>query len=147
MSSPPKQAPVPVEGQPLSLFDEALMDAFAKDVGAQANRMDDLAKQLVVLNLAIPGLFAAALKLMSGDAGKLGNLWVLVFAFLAWMMSLGIAFVSLLPEKYLVDPNDLDAIQKYFTQATRRKFGQLVAAVMLSFFGICFGVFSVFANR
>jgi hypothetical protein len=50
----------------LSAVDESLLDSFAKDVAAQATRFDELAKQLISLELAIPGVYAAILKLLSG---------------------------------------------------------------------------------
>ena len=53
--------------QPLDKIDEALRESFAKDIAEQASRLDELAKQLITLDIAIPGLYAAILKLVSGE--------------------------------------------------------------------------------
>lgn len=44
-----------------------LLGAFHEDIARQSERMDDLAKQLITLELAIPGLYAVVLKLVSGE--------------------------------------------------------------------------------
>lgn len=90
----PSTAPQPleVEAIPLSKFDESVLDSFAKDVAAQATRMDDLAKQLITLNLAIPGLYASVLKLVSGDAAQMTDTTSLTITFAAWLLSLGLQF-------------------------------------------------------
>jgi hypothetical protein len=68
---------------PLSKADEILLECFVKDVAEQATRLDDLAKQLITLEIAIPGLYAAALKLVSGDQATLAQPLLLLFALTA----------------------------------------------------------------
>ena len=141
-TAPPQ--PLEVEAIPLSKFDESVLDSFAKDVAAQATRMDDLAKQLITLNLAIPGLYAAVLKLVAGDAGKMTDVTFLVIAFGAWLLSLGLAFVSLFPAQYAVESDNLSQMQDYFFHSAKRKYWLIAAASGCSFFGVCFAVFSMF---
>lgn len=136
--------PLEVEAIPLSKFDESVLDSFAKDVAAQATRMDDLAKQLITLNLAIPGLYASVLKLVSGDAAQMTDTTSLTITFAAWLLSLGLAFVSLLPQHYAVMANNLTHMQQYFYASAKRKYWLVGTACACSFFGVCFAVFSLF---
>lgn len=141
--SPPQA--IEVEAIPLSKFDESLLDNFAKDVSAQATRMDDLAKQLITLNIAIPGLYAAILKFVSGEKAVVTDHLLLFITFGAWLLSLGLAFVSLFPERYEAAADSLADIQQYFYQSAKRKFWLVGAASLCSFFGICFAIFGMFA--
>ncbi|ACF44151.1 hypothetical protein [Pelodictyon phaeoclathratiforme] len=50
-----------------SKSDEELEKGFVTAIIDQPKLLDELAKQLVTLNLAIPGLYATALKFMGGD--------------------------------------------------------------------------------
>lgn len=123
--------------------DTTLQQEFAKDVAAQATRMDDLAKQLVTLGIAVPGIYAALLKLINGAKATVDDPVFLLLAFIAWLLALGLALVSLFPERQAVDQDSLTEIQAYFTRAARRKFKLLVAASLLQFFGICLAVLSL----
>lgn len=132
------------EVQPLDRFDETLREGFAKALIEQATRLDELAKQLITLELAIPGLYAAVLKIVSGDTAKLHHSGLILFAFVCWLSALGFTFASLLPEKYKVDVNSLSGMQRYFSQSAQRKFYWLIPAGFLCFFGICLVVFDIF---
>jgi hypothetical protein len=144
MTEPTPPQPIEVEAIPLNKFDESVLDSFAKDIAAQATHMDDLAKQLITLNLAIPGLYASILKLVNGDDAVLNNPWLLFITFGAWLLALGLAFVSLFPERYDIESDNLTQIQHYFYRSARRKFWLVGTASLFSFFGICFAVFSLF---
>ena len=130
--------------QALDKFDETLREGFAKALTEQAAHLDELAKQLITLELAIPGLYAAVLKLVSGDSAKLHHSGPIVFAFVCWLLALGFTFASLLPEKYTVDVNSLSDIQDYFSQSAKRKLYCLIPSSVLCFFGICLVVLDIF---
>lgn len=50
MTTPSKHQPdIGLSITPGGKYDEVLLDGFAKDIAAQATRMDDLAKQLILL--------------------------------------------------------------------------------------------------
>ncbi len=144
MTEPTSPPALDVQALPLSKVDESVLDSFAKDIAAQATRMDDLAKQLITLNLAIPGLYATVLKLISGDQGLLQQPVLLLITFGLWLSSLGLAFVSLFPERYEVEEDNLSQIRQFFYASAKRKFWLVGSASALSFFGICFAVFSLF---
>ena len=54
--------------RPVTSSETVLRDKFAESIVGQSELMDRLAQQLITLELAIPGLYATALKLLSGDA-------------------------------------------------------------------------------
>jgi hypothetical protein len=103
-----------------------------------------LAKQLITLELGIPGLYAAVLKLVSGDSAKLNHSTPIVFAFVCWLFAIGFTFASLLPQKYKVNIDSLSDIQHYFSQSAQRKLYLLIPASLLSFSGICLVVLDIF---
>lgn len=128
---------------PLSKADETLLEYFAKDIAEQATRLDDLAKQLITLEIAIPGIYAAVLKLVSGDQATLAQPLLLLFAFTAWLFALGMTLASLLPQRYETDMDSFTEIQNYFSSSARRKLIFLSIACFSSFFGISLTVYSM----
>lgn len=140
----PTPPPFEITATAVSPYDESLLAHFANDLAAQATRLDDLAKQLITLNIAIPGLYATVLKFISGDAATVQNPLLLLMVFGAWMLALGLTFSSLYPESYRVDPDSPSDIEQYFHHSAQRKLKWLAAAGFFSFFGICVAVFSLF---
>lgn len=134
---------IEVNSIPLSTVDKSLLEHFAKDVAGQATRLDDLAKQLITLNLAIPGIYAAILKFISGDKATLTDPTTLYITFGFWLFALGCALFSLLPKRHDIDPDDLTAIHNYFSHSARRKLTLITLASVSSFAGICFAVSSI----
>ena len=133
----------PADVRPLDKFDETLREGFAKALTEQASRLDELAKQLIALELAIPGLYAAVLKLVSGDAAKLQHTGLIFFAFGCWLTALGLTFGSLLPGKYQVDIASLTDLHRFFKQSATRKLRLLIPAGLLCFLGICLVVIDI----
>ncbi len=149
----PTPAPTPVptppgeitaQAAPLGKVDEILLESFARDVAAQANRLDDLARQLITLTIAIPGLYAALLKLASGDKATLDNPLLLLSAFTAWLLALGLSLASLLPQRFDIDPDSLSEIQRYFSDSARHKLTLLGFACFSSLFGIGLAILAIF---
>ena len=131
---------------PLSQADQTLLVCFAKDVAEQATRLDDLAKRLITLEIAIPGMYAAALKLVSGGQATPGQPLLLLLALSAWLFALGMTLASLFPQRYAIDPDSLTEIQNYFSHSARRKLIFLSIACVSSFFGICLTVYSLLVS-
>lgn len=142
-SNPPHQIE-PESTAPLPKVDETLLECFAKDVAAQAARMDDLAKQLITLSIAVPGIFGATLKLVSGDKAITGQPLSLKVAFAFWLASLALSLWSLRPNKYEIDPESLTEINNYFSESAAQKLFLLSCACICCFFGISLAVFSIF---
>lgn len=131
-------------GVPLSKIDETLLVKFAEDVAAQAARLDDLAKQLIPLCIAVPGIYAAVLKLVVGDQAVVPRTDLTLLAFLAWLLALGLSIAALLPERQAVDPDSLTEIRNYFSESAGRKYLILCFACLCSFSGIVLAVLSIF---
>lgn len=145
MTEPTQDQPnIDMSVAPSSKYDETMLDSFAKDIAAQATRLDDLAKQLITLNLAIPGLYATVLKFISGDKALVNDPVLLLITFAAWLLALGFALVSLFPGRYRVDPDSTSDIAEFFYHSAQRKRVLLSIASLCSFFGMCFAVFSLF---
>ena len=58
-------------------------------------------------------------------------------------MALGIAFMVLLPVKTHVNPNNLQALEKYFASTAERKQKLVMIASLTTFFGICLVIFGL----
>jgi hypothetical protein len=99
----------PIPTRALSPQDRLLRGKLAEDVAGQSGRMDELARQLITLELAVPGLYATALKLVAGEkASVTPDVW-LYLAFASWGLALALALFGLFPRKYPVDPGRLFA--------------------------------------
>jgi hypothetical protein len=68
----------PIEGKPaVNPADQILIEAYQQERIKQADRFADLTKELLKLELAIPGIYAAALKLVtSQDPATPSAFWV-----------------------------------------------------------------------
>lgn len=131
---------------PPSSGDKILLEKFAENIAGQSEQMDRLGQQLIALELAIPGLYATALKLISGDTATIavGNSLYLTFA--CWFLALLLALLSLIPRKWRVDPGMMkrDAldhgadlgIEDFFYLSARYKRRLLIASSVLFFTGI-----------
>jgi len=129
---------------PLGYVDRTLREKFAEDVASQIDRMDALAKQLIVLELAIPSVYATMLKLTSGGGGSLDDPFFLALAFVVWLAALGFTLSSIIPQKQQLDQDSLTAIQDYFSRNATRKWQCLMVASIATFMGIAFAVVAMF---
>lgn len=145
----------PVQTQPPSPTDEVLLKKFDEDFADQANRIADMAKQLITIELAIPGLYATILKLLQGKETfvKLGWPVYLIFGF--WFLALLLSLAALLPKKYKVDRSVIrrDPIQQltpplsleaYFIISATYKYNWVCASCLCFFAGIITAMFSLF---
>lgn len=144
----------PLLTEPLSTGDELLKEKFFESITAQSEQMDKLGQQLISLELAIPGLYAAVLKLVQGDKAILpsdGTLW---FTFGCWFAALVLTWISLIPRKWQVDPGILRqdpragsrelGIVDYFYRTARYKRRLLIPASGLLFAGVVGAIFIIF---
>ncbi len=140
----------PLSTAPPSRQDLLLQDKLIEDIVGQSARMDDLARQLIALQLAVPGLYATALKLVAGDKGTVfSDVW-LWLTFACWGMALALALIALTPRNYRVDRNRLSAdeengkgplsIEGYFRRSASDKRRLLLPSCGLFFAGICCAV-------
>jgi hypothetical protein len=143
----------PIRTAPLSRQDHLLRDKLIEDIAGQSSRMDDLARQLIALELAVPGIYATALKLVAGDKGTISTGAWLYLAFACWALALALALVSLVPRKHPVDTSRLFAddgdrdsplsIEGYFRHSALHKLRLLLPSCWLFFVGILSAVVTV----
>jgi hypothetical protein len=97
----------PIQTTPVKPGSKLLQEKSAESVAGQSELMDKLARQLITLELAIPGIYAAVLKLVQGkDATLPVNNW-LIFPFACWFLALLLTLISLIPRRWEVDPTML----------------------------------------
>lgn len=129
-----------VKGRPPNAEEKFIREKHLESISRQPALMDEIAKQLLTLELAIPGLYATVLKLISGDSGKLTLSSDLISVFLFWLLSLGCIVFALLPRAYKIDGNDLTAIRNSFYKAASNKYAFILASIITFVIGILFAI-------
>ena len=149
MASEPVRTTRPVAGS-----ETVLRNKFAESLVGQSDLMDKLAQQLITLELAVPGIYATALKLTAGDDATITlDSWVIA-AFVCWFVALVLALVSLIPRTWQVDPTVLrrDAgakdvplgLEDFYRQSAAYKRRLLIPSTLLFAIGIALSAWSVF---
>jgi hypothetical protein len=143
----------PLDGKPLSKpGDQALLDAYYQEPVKQAERFADLAKELFKLELAIPGIYAAALRVVGGEQSA--NRMAVLVAFAFWMLALILTLRAIFPRKYEVLENVVRSvrlplgqgplsIEEYFQRSMRDKRRLLLGSIPLFCAGIVAAVLAV----
>lgn len=137
MSSQPIN-PIPTHSP--SPFDTELQQQFAAEIVKQSERLDDLAKQLIILELGLPGVYVTALQAIGHITW---DRW-LGATLSCWFLALAITLWSLFPKNYRVqrhvvrrapgsDPTDGISIEEFYQYSARDK-RRLLALASLSFF-------------
>ena len=140
--------------RPVATSETVLRNKFAESLVGQSDLMDKLAQQLITLELAVPGIYATALKLTAGDAATITlDNWVIA-AFMCWFVALVLALVSLIPRTWQVDPTVLrrDAgakdvplgLEDFYRQSAAYKRWLLIPSTLLFAIGIALSAWSVF---
>jgi hypothetical protein len=137
---------MPISTIPLSSRDKILQEKFAEIISGQIEQMDKLGQQLIALELAIPGLYATALKLMSGDKASVAVGNAVYLTFVCWFLALLLTLISLIPRTWRVDPNVMkqDAfaqgadlgIEDFFHKTAQYKRRLLIASSLFFFAGV-----------
>ncbi len=143
----------PLPTRPPHPGENLLREQFAAALAGQSTQMDQLARQLITLELAIPGLYAAVLKLTQGEAAT-----VVVDSWLAltlgcWFLSLSLTLLALIPRRWRVDPTLLKgdplgqspalSLEDFFFQSARTKRRLLIPACLALWAGIVCAIFVV----
>lgn len=141
----------PIATRPVSEDEKLLRQKFYESIAAQSDLMDKVAEHLLTLELAIPGLYAAVLKLISGDAATLAVNKALYVSFGCWLAALLCTLLVLIPKKWKVDPTLLKqdparfaeglGLEDFFTQAALYKRRLLAASSILFFAGVAAALF------
>jgi len=136
----------PILTRPLNDNEKMMREKFYENITAQSDLLDKLGERLLTLELAIPGLYATALKLISGDKATmpLNTAFYATYAF--WLLALGLTLAALMPKKWKVDPSILKqdprkfsdglGIEDFFEQSALRKRRLVIASSIFFFAGI-----------
>ncbi len=145
----------PLVGQPLSKpGDQALLDAYYQEPIKQVDRFTDLAKELFKVELAIPGIYAAVLRLVGRDQSA--NHSAVLIAFLFWLFAFLLTLRAIFPRRYKVLEDVVRSsrptlgqepmsIEEYFQRSTRDKQQLLLGSIFLFCIGIAAAVLAVLA--
>ncbi len=121
-----------IKTRPPQVSDTLLQERFYDSVAGQAELMDKLAQTLLTVELAIPGLYAAVLKLISGK-DSLTLSYLLVFAFCCWLLALICTLYAVFPKPYQVNTreirNSANSIETFFNNSARYKWHRLLYSV------------------
>ncbi len=143
--SEPRQTRPPNKGE------SKLLEKYAEAVAGQSALMDGLGKQLITLELAIPGLYATVLKLRQGDEATVtADFWFYLSLF-CWILALALAVWSIIPQNYRVDPKKLESgpndnsdrlsIKEFFRKSAEFKRRRLIGSIIFFGLGIVGAVF------
>lgn len=136
-----------IKTRPVNKGETLLRQKFVENVAGQSDLMDQLARQLIALELAIPGLYATVLKLTQGNNATITvNGWFYLTLF-NWSLALLLTLASLIPRNWRVDPTMLDgdtdnagadalSIKAFFEQSARHKRRLLIPACCLFWCGV-----------
>ena len=143
----------PLTTRPPDSYEEKIKEKYAESFANQSDLMDKLAQQLLALELAIPGLYATVLKLISGDKATVPVNNMLYVTFGLWVVALGLTLMALMPREWKVNPDIMLqdpksttgelGIKDFFAKSARYKRNLLIVATILFFFGIAFAAFNV----
>lgn len=138
--------------RPLTENEKILRQKFYESIVGQSDLLDKLGERLLTLELGIPGLYAAVIKLTSGDKATVAFDWALVATLGCWLAALVLTLISLTPRNWHVDPSVLKqdpqkiadglGIEDFFTRSAQYKRRLLVASAALFFAGIVFAIFT-----
>ena len=143
----------PISTRPLSDNEKLMRQKFYESIVAQSDLMDKLSERLLTLELAIPGLYATAVKLISGDKATITVNAAFYITFGCWLLALALTLAALTPKKWRVDPailkqdpkkiSEVLGIEDFFERSANYKRGLVIASSILFFAGIFGAVFTI----
>ena len=158
---PPDSGPPPAaeaepayDSRPLSPAGRILRERFFEGLADQSQPLDELARQMITVTLAVPGIYAAVLALLRGQSATLPAGRPLIVSFGCWLAALALSFAALFPRRYQVDTTvlrgesaagDALSLEAFFHRAARRKYWLLVAAAVAFTAGVVVAVWLLFA--
>lgn len=142
--------------RPPDAVESTLRQKFAERYAAQSEQMDALARQMVTIELAVPGLYAAILALVYGDKATVPPGVLLFLTFGLWALALALTFAALFPRNYRVDPGiqradptaggDVLGVEDFFRESAAYKRNLLAAAAVVFWAGIIAALFLLFSG-
>ena len=141
----------PISTRPLSEEEKRIRAKFYESLTTQSDLMDKMSERLLTLELAIPGLYATVLKLVSGDTATLKINLALCLTFTCWLVALLLTLIALVPKKWAVNPDILKqdphkfsealGVEDFFEQSALYKRRLATASSLFFFAGIISALF------
>lgn len=136
--------------RPPTSGERALVEKFHERLAGQSKLMDELAKQMITVEMAVPGAYAAVLALLRGQEATLPAGPLLPVAFGGWLVALALTFGALFPRDYTVDASVLRAdpdkeggplgVEDFFRKSAVYKRRLLAAAAVAFWIGVAAAV-------
>lgn len=133
--------------------EKLMRQKFYENLTQQSELVDKMSGHLLTLELAIPGVYAAVLKLVRGDAATLPLNAAFYITFACWLVALVLTFIALTPKKWQVDVSVLKqdpqkmseglGIEDFFEQSAQYKLRFVIASSVLFFIGIFSAAFTI----
>ena len=144
----------PVITRPITDYEKLLREKFYANITTQNDLIDKLSERLLTLELAIPSLYTAVLKLVAGDKATVTVNAALYITFACWLLALTLTLAALMPKKWAIDSTILRqdparmkkdglGIEDFFERSAQYKRGLLVASSVFFFAGIFSAVFTI----
>jgi len=126
----------PLQTRPVKPSEQHMQERLSEAIADQSKLMDSLAQQLLLVELAIPGMYATFWKLASGDE-KITLSYALGYAFTCWLLSIFCTIGSLFPQNYgNIQRNNPKSIEDFFNKAASYKRAWLLVSVLLFIAGL-----------
>lgn len=131
-----------LDTRPIDPGHAVLRKKFFERYADQAQQMDALGQQMIKVELAVPGIYAAVLALLQGQSATLGSGWLVVGTFACWFVSMLLTFASLFPRNYRVDSSVLVGeepklgMATFFRKSATYKRRMLLIAALVFWLGI-----------
>ena len=143
----------PIVTRPINENEKLLRMKFYESITKQSDLMDEISKQLITVELSIPGLYAIILKLMRGEAAIVNIRTEFYFAFICWSIALLFTFIAITPKNWIIDPelykqdpkktNETLGIEDFFMKSAQYKRKYVIASSILFFLGVFFASFTL----
>lgn len=132
-----------LKGRPPNTEEIYIKEKYLESLTKQPDLMNDVAKQLLTLELAIPGLYASVLKLTSGKDTTVVISNEIYFVFSCWIISLICIIAALFPRSYAIDPDNHTQLRNSFFTVALYKFGWIAASAATFVAGLGFVIWDL----
>lgn len=136
----------PMPTKPLSSETKFLREKYYAAKTSQSELMDQLARDLIKLELAITGIYTAVLKLVEGADAVMPEPLMIYWVFGFWGTSLLLTLISLFPRQWMVDtskvkpgPNgegEILSLEGFFQKSAAYKRSLLMGSAVIFFVGL-----------
>lgn len=144
----------PIPTRPINANEKFLREKLYEAIVAQNELLDRWGERLLTLELTIPSLYAAVLKLVAGNNATMIVNVAFYVTFGCWLLALAFTLAALFPKKWMVAPTVLKqdpkkmaeeglGIEDFFEKSAQYKRKLLVVSSLLFFTGIFSVTFTI----